>query len=96
MSEETVEVECGRCKAKYRVHKPLSYEIRSIELAQVTLMPAWSLTERQCPTCKAIAAPIIIECKVGWQSYMPADKPLIEVPQMQLPKDLNMKVVRKG
>lgn len=76
---ETILIKCGKCQAEMRVHKPLFHRTVQVAVAQLTLVPSWSLEERVCKSCGRINAPVLGDAQVVWAAFEPAEKPRVEV-----------------
>lgn len=97
---ETAAIKCPKCQTELRLHHPVMTRVDNAVMSQVTLCPSWSPSERVCPGCKSVVAPIIPDLKeIIWvvlereQMPVPADEPSrIIKPGMQLPKDFPRKL----
>jgi hypothetical protein len=90
-----VEVNCGKCGNKMRLHKPHLVRGDGPLMSQVTLVPSWSVTERKCQSCGCLIFPVLAqEQMIGWMTAeQPAEAPRIVVPGDALKRQILSKVI---
>lgn len=69
MSPDTTEIKCGKCGAPLRIHIPQIGMAHDHRMSQVTILPSWSLDERECKQCGSLNAPMIMKIETDWVAY---------------------------
>lgn len=72
---DTIELNCGKCGQKMRLHKPNMTRMDDGAISVVIMSPSWSPEERKCPGCGYIVAPVFAqELPIAWMALPPAQK----------------------
>ncbi len=75
MAENTIELNCGKCGQKVRLHNPVVTRVDDAYCSAVILLPSWSVDERKCPSCGYIISPVFANSlPYAWVSRAPAEK----------------------
>lgn len=93
-TSNTIEMNCGHCGTKVRIHKPIMTRQDDGLVSVVMLVPSWSPEERKCAGCGYIVTPVFAkELQINFVSLPPAKQ--VEEKRIVLPGPLPLDLERR-